>query len=88
MTCKECRFFEPAKNADTGRMLLSVPGRCQWIFPWPSTWPEAYSKLGRYLPSKPCQPETMAWWGENCRTSEAKKNKRNKSMFDVMMRGK
>jgi len=47
--CGDCRWYEPTRNPDTGRVLTSAAGRCTYLIVWPvlpkamiSAWNSAY----------------------------------------------
>jgi len=34
--CSDCKWYEPARNPDTGRALPSKDGSCTYVVPWPA----------------------------------------------------
>jgi len=70
--CKNCKFYNPERNPDTGRVLPSQGGQCKYVVEWPK------------LPDSMLQwrKNTVMWrskmWpynGENCSVFEPIKGK-------------
>ena len=77
MTCGTCRFYQPARNPDTGRVLPSQPGECGYEVVMPAmpfsmfVWDTA--RFGRKVrPSRPMKAHVRPGDGAECECWAAK----------------
>lgn len=74
MTCKNCKYYEPERNPETGRPLPSKQGRCVYEVDWPDL-PDCFMEEALSGRSRIQYPYRRGMWplqGEHCKTWEQK----------------
>ena len=77
MRCADCKYYEPARNPDTGRQLPSKDGDCVYPVEWP-TLPKSFlpDRWHFYGSMRRVEfPQRQSMWKNNdepCETFEAR----------------